>query len=326
MLINKFIMSHSSNKSSADIQHIQEVVKRIFPQGPAKVERVTEGVSTYVYQIIFPHETFYLRVLPEEGASFSPEVTVHTQLRHMQVKVAEVIYFEHYNELLQRSVMVTTEIKGQSMSQSSTLSQEEMEGVLREAGRDLACLNTVRVEGFGWVRRDSPETRHLRAEWPAHRTFALEYWEADMAYLGKHVLQHSEVALLERVLSLYDSWLDSEQGYLAHGDFDTTQIYQENGSYTGIIDFGEIRGADRWYDLGYFHMRDGQLLPFHLLPALVYGYREQVSLPSAYERHIRFTGLLINVRALAHNLQKRPPNLSTQHQLDLLREDLVALL
>lgn len=319
-------MSHFSNQSSRDIQHIQEVVMKIFPQGPERLERVTKGGSTYVYRIIVAHETFYLRVLPEEGDSFSPEVNVHTQLRQMQVKVPEVIYFEHYNELLQRSVMVTTEIKGLSMSQSSTLSQVEIEVILREAGRDLACLNTVRVEGFGWVRRDSPETRHLRAEWPALRTFVLEYWEADMAYLAKHVIQHSEIALLERVLSRYDSWLDSEQGYLAHGDFDTTHIYQGNGCYTGIIDFGEIRGADSWYDLGYFHMRDGGLFPFRLLPVLVRGYSEQVSLPSAYEQHIRFTGLLINVRELVHSLQKRPPHRTTQHQLDVLREDLVALL
>jgi hypothetical protein len=110
-----------------------------------------------------------------------------------------------------------------------------MEEILREVGRDLACLNSVLVEGFGWVRRDSPETRHLRAEWPAHRAFALEYWEADLAYLAEHVLQRSEVAVLERVLSCHDSWLDSEQGYLAHGDFDTTQIYQENGRYTGLF-------------------------------------------------------------------------------------------
>jgi aminoglycoside phosphotransferase (APT) family kinase protein len=290
------------------------------------VEWVTEGVSTYVYRITFPHETFYLRVLPEEGASFSPEVTVHTQLGQMQIKVPEVIHFEHYNEMLQRSVMVTAEIKGQSISKSSTLSLEEMEEILREVGRDLACLNSVLVEGFGWVRRDSPEARYLRAEWPAHRAFALEYWGPDLAYLAEHVLQRSEVAWLERVLSRHDSWLDSEQGYLAHGDFDTTQIYQENGRYTGIIDFGEIRGADRWYDLGHFHMRDGELLPFQLLPALVSGYREMVSLPLDYEQHIRFTGLLINVRTLARSLQKHPPGRHTKHQLEVLREDLVMLL
>jgi aminoglycoside phosphotransferase (APT) family kinase protein len=302
------------------------VVKGIFSQAPAAVERVTEGVSTYVYQITFPHETFYLRVLPEEGASFSPEATVHTQLRQMQIKVPEVIYFEHYNELLQRSVMITAEIKGRPLSQSSTLSQEMMEEILKEAGRDLACLNTVLVEGFGWVRRDSPKASCLRAEWPTHRAFALEHWEAGVAYLGEHALQRSEVLLLERVLSCYDSWLDSEQGYLAHGDFDTTQIYQDNGRYTGIIDFGEIRGAGCWYDLGHFHMRDGELLPFHLLPALVCGYKEVASLPSSYEQHIRLAGLLINVRALARSLQKRPPNRYTRHQLEVLREDLLALL
>lgn len=319
-------MNHRPDQPPVDVQHIKEVLKEIFPGDPVSVERVAEGVSTYVYRITFPRETFYLRVLPEEGASFAPEVTVHTQLRHMQIKVPEVIHFEHHNELLQRSVMVTAEIKGRPLSQSFTLSQQEMEAILGEAGRDLARMNDVLVEGFGWIRRDSPETGYLRAERPTHRTFALEYWEADLAYLAEHVLQCSEVALLERVLSRYGSWLDSEQGYLAHGDFDITQIYQDNGRYTGIIDFGEIRGADRWYDLGHFHMRDGELLPFQLLPALVSGYRELVSLPLAYEQHIRFTSLLINVRALVHSLQKRPANRYTQHQLEVLREDLVVLL
>lgn len=319
-------MPHSPNQFAVDVQHIRSVAKKIFPRDPTSVERVTEGVSTYVYRILFPHETFYLCILPEEGASFAPEVTVHTQLRHMQTKVPEVIHFEHYNELLQRSVMVTAEIKGQPLSQSSTLSQEQIEEVLGEAGRDLARLNAVLVEGFGWIRRDSSDLRYLRAEQPTHRAFALEHWEADVAYLAEHVLQHSEVALLERVLSRHDSWLDSEQGHLAHGDFDTTQIYQDLGRYTGIIDFGEIRGASRWYDLGHFHMRDGELLPFHLLPALVRGYKEMASLPLVDEQCIRFTGLLINVRALARSLQKRPPNRYTQHQLEVLRKDLLALI
>lgn len=319
-------MQYFPNQPLVDMQDIQEVVKKIFVQDPTGVEWVTEGVSTFVYQILFPHETFYLRILPEEGASFAPEVAVHTQLRSMQIKVPEVIHFEHYNELLQRSVMVTTEIKGRPLSQSSTLSKKQMEEVVREAGWDLARLNTVEVEGFGWVRRDSPDLQPLQAEWSTHRAFALEYWEADVAYLAQYVFQCSEVLLLKQVLSCYDSWLDSEQGYLAHGDFDTTHIYRDNGRYTGIIDFGEIRGANHWYDLGYFHMRDGEQLPFHLLPALVQAYQEVVPLPLAYEQHIRFAGLLINVRALARSLQKHPPNPHTRRQLKVLREDLLALL
>ena len=45
---------------------------------------VEEGVSTYVYRIQYANEIF-LRVLPEIGASFAPEVIVHQSLRVLKV-------------------------------------------------------------------------------------------------------------------------------------------------------------------------------------------------------------------------------------------------
>lgn len=197
---------------------------------------------------------------------------------------------------------------------------------MEEAGRDLACLNNLRVEGFGWIQREPSETKHLRAEWPTYRAFAFEYWGTDLAYLVKSFLSTSEVEMLERVVSQYVYYLNIEQGCLAHGDFDTTHIYHAKGCYTGIIDFGEIRGTDRWYDLAYFHLRDGEQLPYRLEAALVRGYGEIMPLPSDYEQRIRFACVLINVRALARSLQKRPPNRYTQHQIEVLREDLAFLL
>lgn len=304
--------------------HLATVVKQIFPSAPTLVERVPEGVSTYVYRISFPEETFYLRVLPEEGASFGPEAMVHAHLRQLEVKVPEVIFLDPWNEVLQRSVMVTREIKGQSISQSHVLSPEELNAIVREAGRDLAQINSLAVKGFGWIKRE-PSISSLEAPWPTSRLFLLEYWEADLAYLASSSLSPGEGAQLERVLSCYNAWLQSDQSTLAHGDFDTTQIYQEGGRYTGMIDFGEIRGTDRWYDLGHFHMRDGELLPLLLEPALVQGYEEAGALPPDYDPRIRFTSLLINVRALARSLQKRPSNRYTRHQLKVLRGDLALL-
>ncbi len=319
-------MSQYPNQAPSVTHQIETVVRRIFPSTSLVVERVPEGVSTFVYRMTSTDETFYLRVLPEEGASFAPEVAAHTLLRQRQVNVPEVIYFEHCNELLQRSIMVTIAIKGQSLNQSPALSAEVREAIVAEAGRDLAWINSVPVEGFGWVQRDSPETHCLRGEWSTYRAFALEWWEADLAYLAKSTLSTAEVAMLECLISQYDSYLNSEGGYLAHGDFDSTHIYQEGGRYTGIIDLGEIRGTDRWYDLGHFHLRDGEQLPFRLKAALVRSYGEIMPLPSDYEQRIRLTSLLINVRALARSLQKRPSNRYTQHQLEVLREDLAFLL
>ncbi len=140
-----------------DIQHIADLVKHIFSKEPLSIERVPEGISTYVYCVAFQHDTFYLRVLPEEGASFAPEVAVHTHLCGMQVKVPEVIYYEHYNEMLQRSVMVTTEIKGRPVSKSHNLDETTLHTVLIEAGTDLARINKMRVDGFGWIAREQDD-------------------------------------------------------------------------------------------------------------------------------------------------------------------------
>jgi Ser/Thr protein kinase RdoA (MazF antagonist) len=307
------------------IERIQTVVGRIFPSIPTHIERVTEGVSTYVYRITSHNEIFYLRILPEEGASFAPEAAVHARLRQMQVRAPEVIYVEPYNDLFQRSIMVTTEIPGRSIGQSQEVGGEALAEIVREVGRDLARINSLTVEGFGWVKRDTPATEVLQAEWPTYREFADEYWEADLAYLANHVLSAAEVAQLERVRASYDSWLDLEQGCLVHGDFDTSHIYQEHGRYSGIIDFGEIRGANRWYDLAQFYMRNREQLPRSLESALMYGYGEIVSLPTDYEQRIHFTGLLTNVRALARSLQKRPPNHFSRYQLKMLRENLALL-
>jgi aminoglycoside phosphotransferase (APT) family kinase protein len=308
-----------------DMSHVEALAKQIFPAHPVHIQRMTEGASTFVYQLVYPDETFYLRILPEEDASFAPELAVHTRLRQMQVKVPEVIYFEHYHERLHRSVMVTTEIKGHPLSQSDSLSSKELSAILVEAGRDLAQINSIALDGFGWVRRDGEDTTLLRAVSSSYRDVMLESWDADLAYLSKDILSPSEMIALEQILSSYEAWLMIEQGYLAHGDFDASHIYQQDGRYTGIIDFGEIRSTCRWYDLAHFHMRDGEALPQWILPALIQGYAERIALPANSEEHIRFISIVMNVWALARSLQKRPANRYTQHQLGVLREDIAVL-
>jgi Ser/Thr protein kinase RdoA (MazF antagonist) len=195
-----------------------------------------------------------------------------------------------------------------------------------EAGRDLARINSLIVEGYGWVRVRRAEPARLRGQWPSFRAFALAYRATDLAYLRAHVLKREDSALLERVLALYDSWLDDiQQSYLAHGDFDSTHIFQDQGRHTGIIDFGEVRGANRWYDLAHFRIRDGARPPFSLFQALERGYAEITPLPPGYEQILRLTSIVINLRALSRAFQSRPPDQYIWRQLDMLHEDLLVL-
>jgi aminoglycoside phosphotransferase (APT) family kinase protein len=306
-----------------DPRLIQALAARIFPGTPLEVTRVTEGVSTFVYRIRRRGETFYLRVLPEADASFAPEARVHTLLRSRGVRVPEVVYLEHREESLQRSVMVTTEIRGRHAGHCA--GDEGTRTVLYAAGQQLAVINSVPVTGFGWVRRDRAEVIEIEAEHITHRAFVTEHLAADLAALEAGVLTPDVIATIRSVFAERDAWLDAEAGRLAHGDFDLTPIFQEDGRYTGIIDFGEIRGADRWYDLGHFRMHDGETLPAPLLDPLLEGYASVTPLPPDHRERISFAALLIAVRALTRCLERRPHLVARHTSLTSIPRDLAVL-
>ena len=119
---------------------IHQLAAHIFgPTQPLAIEYVAEGVSTHVYRIARGDEWFYLRVLPEAGDSFSPEVRAHALLRERGVSVPEVVYFEHRNDVFGLSVMVTTEIAGQSVA-SRGLDERTPCDCWQWRGRHLSAL------------------------------------------------------------------------------------------------------------------------------------------------------------------------------------------
>lgn len=303
-----------------DLSHIENLVHDILPgYGRLLIERVRHGGSTYVYRVRTDGQVFYLRVLPEPGASFAPEVLAHRLLRQHNVRVPDVITFEHRNQALQRSVMITTEVEGEPIDPG--LPDEAKRRILREAGRDLAVINSTAVEGFGWIKRDKAEVSWLEAEHRTHRDFALEGFEEHVDVLVRNFLSEREVRQVREVFQHFDPWLNEDQGRLAHGDFDVTHIFQRGGQYTGIIDFGEIRGGDRCYDLGHFRVHDAETIPQRLLPYLVEGYTDVEALPPDYERRIALSSLLIGIAALARRLD-RLPGYYRGHLVRAIRSDL----
>jgi aminoglycoside phosphotransferase (APT) family kinase protein len=172
---------------------------------------------------------------------------------------------------------------------------------VRQAGGELARLNSLPVQGFGWVQRPAEVREGLQAEHPTFQAWLDQDFDPPL-----RALQQSELFSLRdyQALRLFRAEaievFSSEPTVLAHGDFDTTHIYYHEGQYTGIIDFGEIRGAQRLYDLGHFWIENEDLLS-----PLLEGYTEVASLPPNYRRHIQLTGLLIAARRLGRSLSKQ---------------------
>lgn len=69
---------------------------------------------------------------------------------------------------------------------------------------------------------------------------------ARLADIGFSVTDVGRVA--ELLVELVQVGPSGSAGVLVHGEFDTSHIFGRDGEYTGLIDFGEIRGADYSFD------------------------------------------------------------------------------
>jgi aminoglycoside phosphotransferase (APT) family kinase protein len=283
-------------------QHLRFIADSHLPgTGMPRIARMQSGVSTPVYRIQRNGVTRYLRLAESAEANLAPEALAHERLRECAVSVPEVIHFEPFNQDLGRSLMITSAIPGYSLAEHHRgIAVDE---VLRAAGRDLGRLQHVSVAGFGFVRRDLPIAAGLAGSAPTLKAFALDDLEAQLTALAD-VLSREELRQVQRAVEQNVWLLDGRHAVLVHGDFDATHIYHQDGLYTGIIDFGEIRGADPCYDLGHLALHDGEIVPFPLLPSVLTGYAEVAPLPSESDQRLQLWSLLIGVRALARSVNR----------------------
>lgn len=257
----------STRQPDEEPHALRALVDRIAGSG-FQLERAPGGMSTPVYRLHRDDECVYLRMSEVTGGSMHAEVAVHEHLRAQGASVPEVIAMDDAPEI-GRGVMLVREVAGGRLVDATGA---DLAPILRSAGRDLARINAVVVDGFGWIRRDEPV-------WPPrgeHATYAafVEGGSASIADVAGR-LSAKEARSLEACLD--DAKADDPPSRLAHGDFDATHIYQRDGVYTGVIDFGEMRGAEPHYDLAFFLVQHG---PEALLRDLIAGYAE-ISPPPA---------------------------------------------
>jgi Ser/Thr protein kinase RdoA (MazF antagonist) len=264
---------------------------------------VTEGGSTIVYRIQADDRIYYLRILPEADVSLAAEVTAHQQLGALGVHVPDVVHFMPRHPVFERSVTLTTAIPGRAIGY--TQPPQQVATILHAAGRELAQINQLPVVGFGWANRIAPATGGIAAEFPSVGDWLAAHFAEPLNaltlsnLLPRHSAEHL-VQLLDRTNALYAA----EPAMLAHGDFDVTHIYYQDGEYSGIIDFGEIRGAPWFYDLSHFAIENAELLPF-----LLAGYAEVRPVTAAEQEQIALLSQLIAARRIGRRiLQQRPPH------------------
>jgi Ser/Thr protein kinase RdoA (MazF antagonist) len=299
------------------------MLRRVLGPG-LRVARTPAGVAAQVYQVEAAERVLYVRIAEEDHEDLSVDAALLEHLRAEGLHVPPVVHVEPFDQALGRSVLIMGEIAGEPLARCRD--ERAARRVAHAAGAELTVLNGVGVQGFGWVQRRAP-VWPLRGTLHDYGEFVVSYlpdpWPGPLAAL----FSASELdRLWELVASERRREVDGAR--LAHGDFDTTAIFQADGRYTGLIDFGEIRGTEPLFDLGHFLLHDQESTPIPLVLDLLAGYGEVVALPDGHEALVRRSAVLLGLRQLARWLGSfrnlRPDHPAATGRAARLRQFLVS--
>ena len=286
-----------SRKPDVDQHALARLLSRVFgDSSPVLFERTPDGVSSQTYRLIRAGTAFFLRVAENATDNLQVDAEVHRRLRAVGARVPDVLHVEAFDDALERSILIMTEIPGVSLARLQD--SEVARRVAEAAGVDAARFLEIAVDGFGWIRRDDPRAS-LRAELGDYASFVVSYMPATPAerfdlvgslFARRHLdqIEHAIAEECRRPVPM---------GKLAHGDLDVTQIYCADGCYTGIIDFSELRGAEPEFDLGHFLLHDGETIAHPLFKHFWRGYAA-TALVDMDEGLIRRSGVLSGFRQL----------------------------
>ncbi len=296
---------------------VRSLLARWFPEHVVAVERVGVGVSTPVYRVTVGADEYYLRLAEEPGERRDAEVRVHELVRDLGIAVPEILRWERDPPELDRSAALTARMAGVPLNEFDG----DAADALRRAGRDLVRINATPVRGYGWVDFVGSDDRHLAAEHPARSAWAAEYLAAletvtaagvfCAVSVGEDLVSCRGAAGSNRLAALrhtMETWAmlpGAETSHLAHGDLDVTHIYvdPDTGAYQGLIDFGEIRGSDPFYDLGQALVNVGDRRGRTVFDGIAAGYRDVVPVDLDF---VRAQAIAIGTRALAIQLGRAP--------------------
>lgn len=278
-----------------DIADLVRLAYRVLPGASSvTVEPASEGRMVVVYRVRTDTATFYLRLAEEPGEDLTTDAEILGRLRNLGVSVPAVVVAEAAPAELARSCMIVTEVPGVSLARGGT--DDEARRAARSAGRDAAVINSLGVQGFGFIRRTGAQP--LTAELSTYGEFAASYLPEHWPGWLEGSFSRGQFDALEGFVAA-ERTRPVEAAHLAHGDLDVTHIYICDGHYRGLIDFGEMRGAELCFDLGHFLLHDGETRPVKLFDSFLAGYSEVTALPDDHRERIRASAILLGLRQLS---------------------------
>lgn len=269
-------------------------------------ELVDSGVSTAVYRLRGRSKTFYLR-LGGSDENMSSEVLAHRLILDKGVYIPTVVMYGDDDQRINRSFMITSEIPGIRADKDPKTTGD----IFFEAGKQLGLINSIPVEGFGWINRHKLNVKKLSGTYKSWGDFALntDNIKSQLDTLTSFgIIDDKKRERIQNYIKENIGLIICPQAYLSHGDFDISHIFSVAGRYSGIIDFGDIRCCSQYHDLSHF---------FTFTPKyfnkLLEGYLTINKLEGDILAKVKFEAILFGISKLHWWTQYLPQDITPDH-------------
>jgi Ser/Thr protein kinase RdoA (MazF antagonist) len=164
--------------------------------------------------------------------------------------------------------------------------EAQMHALLPQLGRLLACLHTIRTQGYGLldirplVGGNAQHGRGLHAVWRDHLYLNLEeHLEIGLALGAVHACEVRRILTAFRILN---ELFASVRPVLLHGDLGNHNIFTDGERITALIDWEDCLSGDPVYDIAFW----ASFHPERRHETFLSGYSAEAKLPKDFQ--VRF--------------------------------------
>lgn len=218
--------------------------------GLGKIEHLTQPSQGNINRCWVINDAYVIRfdVLDWGGINrYAGEQWAYETLSSSGVPLPRVIAVDASKKLAPYDYVILTKLPGTMVATSlADLTPETQHKLAYTAGEYLAALHRYPLDKFGLlyeIKAGSPQPN-----WAAYVADFYHTYEREAQQVG--ALPDGVLERIEAVRATMQPCFDAvQQGYLVHGDYHLSNLLQQDGQITGVIDFDWVMSGDPLWDL-----------------------------------------------------------------------------
>ena len=221
----------------------------------ASISNVSATSSPNAFQVEADGQRVIAKIAPtDRPGAVLVESWAYSKCAEAGVRAPAVLAVSSEPELA-----IFSRLSGESLWSRNDTTPEQFGRGIFEAGRDLRKLHSVKVRGFGEIVPVGDGVAGAAGRWCPYLDIAIG---TAIPYLAENQLLH--VRLVEKLTNQLRAVqalvaTNDDCGVLLHGDLEGGHIFlHRDGTYEGMIDFGQAHSGYPLWDLARVGLWDGQ--------------------------------------------------------------------